>query len=68
MLRRDGITSEAAHERAQEVHEKTWAALEQYRGLAEQRNWWPDFVRSVLRRESAVADRDQLAPLKILGK
>jgi hypothetical protein len=68
MLRRDGISSDEARERAQAVHEKTWAALEQYRALGEQRNWWPDFVRQVLGRESAVADRDELGPINVFSE
>jgi len=54
-LRRDGIVSEEARERAEAIDAKTWAALDQYRARAEQRNWWPDFVRRVLGHESAVA-------------
>lgn len=50
MLRRDGITREEAIERAEVIHEKTWAALDQYRALAPQLNWWPEFVRRVLGR------------------
>jgi hypothetical protein len=53
MLRRDGITREEAIERAATIHEKTWAALEQYRALAPQLNWWPDFVRLVLGRDGS---------------
>jgi hypothetical protein len=48
MLRRDGITRVEAIERAAAIHEKTWAALEQYRSRAPQVNWWPEFVRRVL--------------------
>ena len=50
MLRRDGITREQAIERAAAIHEQTWAALEQYRSLAPQVNWWPEFVRRALGR------------------
>jgi hypothetical protein len=53
-LKRDGISSDEARERAEGVHAKTWAALDQYRSRNEQRNWWPDFVRRVLGHESAV--------------
>jgi hypothetical protein len=53
MLRRDGITREEAIERAAAIHEKTWAALESYRSLAPQVNWWPEFVRRVLGREGS---------------
>jgi hypothetical protein len=55
MLKRDGISSQEAAERAKEVHEKTWAALDRYRHLDKQENWWPAFVRKVLGKESAVA-------------
>ena len=48
MLRRDGVTREEAIERAAAIHEKTWAALEQYRTRAPQVNWWPAFVHRVL--------------------
>jgi hypothetical protein len=51
-LRRDGITSEVARDRAAAVHEKTWAALDGYRSRGEQRNWWPEFVKRVLGHES----------------
>lgn len=40
------------------VHEKTWAALEQYRGLQPQREWWSEFVRSVLGKPSAARPED----------
>jgi hypothetical protein len=53
MLRRDGITREQAIERASAIHEKTWAALQQYRALAPQVNWWPAFVRRVLGHEGS---------------
>jgi hypothetical protein len=68
MLRRDDITSDDARARATAIHDRTWAALDQYRGLAEQRNWWPDFVRRVLGHASAVDGRDELGPIKILGE
>jgi hypothetical protein len=48
------VTPQQAMERAQEVHERTWAALDQYKHLDEQRTWWPEFVRRVLGKESAV--------------
>ncbi|HTJ24281.1 MAG TPA: hypothetical protein VL383_17905 [Gemmatimonadaceae bacterium] len=68
MLRRDGITSEQASERAQAVHERTWAALEQYKALGEQRNWWPQFVRRVLGHESAVPEHPSAGPPRILAE
>jgi hypothetical protein len=60
MLKREGISSEEARERAKAIHEKTWAALEQYKSLDEQRDWWPEFVRKVLRKESVGTSRPEL--------
>ena len=60
MLKREGISSDEARERAQVIHEKTWAALDQYRSLDEQYDWWPDFVRKVLGKESAASARPEL--------
>ena len=51
-------------ERAQEIHEKSWKALDGYRHLSEQTDWWPAFVRRVLGKESAVR-REELGELKI---
>jgi hypothetical protein len=68
MLRRDGITSDEARHRAQEIHERTWAALEQYKARAEQRNWWPDFVRRMLGHESAAHEPAAAGPPKILSE
>lgn len=53
LLKREGITSDDARGRASAIHEKTWAALAEYRALDEQHDWWPDFVRRVLGKESA---------------
>jgi hypothetical protein len=53
-LKREGVTPQQAMERAQEIHERTWSALDQYKHLDEQRTWWPEFVRRVLAKESAV--------------
>ena len=60
MLKREGISSDEARECAKDIHEKTWAALDQYRSLDEQRDWWPGFVRKVLGKESAAAARPDL--------
>lgn len=51
-LRREGIGPDEARERAHAIHEKTWAALDAYKHLSEQRDWWPDFVRDTLGVES----------------
>jgi hypothetical protein len=47
-----------ALERGRAVHEKTWQALEHYRSRHEQREWWNDFVRAVLGRESEARPED----------
>jgi hypothetical protein len=60
VLKREGISSDEARERAKDVHEKTWAALDQYRSLDEQHDWWPAFVRRVLGKESAASARPAL--------
>ena len=60
VLKREGISSDEARERAKDVHEKTWAALDRYRSLDEQYDWWPAFVRRVLGKESAASARPAL--------
>jgi hypothetical protein len=60
MLKREGISSDEAREAAQGIHERTWAALEQYDHLDAQQDWWPAFVRRVLGKESAAAARPGL--------
>lgn len=55
-LKRDGVAPAEAIERARAVHEKTWAALQQYAHLDAQHDWWPEFVRRVLGHESAAAN------------
>ena len=60
VLKREGISGDDARERARDIHEKTWAALEQYRHLDEQHDWWPAFVRRVLGKDSAATIRPEL--------
>jgi len=66
-LKRDGISTESALERAREIHEKTWAALQQYRDQAPEAEWWDAFVRRVLGKPSALKPEDR-ADLKILAE
>ena len=61
-LKREGITRADAIRRGQAIHESTWAALDQYKSRDPQHNWWPEFVRRVLGKESAVAGRRLSAP------
>ena len=68
MLKRDGISSAQASERAKRVHEKTWAALDRYRHMDEQKSWWPKFVLKALGHESAVAGRKELGPINVFSE
>jgi hypothetical protein len=61
-LKREGIPRGEAIDRGQAIHERTWAALDGYKSRDAQKNWWPDFVRRILGRESAVAGRTLSAP------
>ncbi|HEX2091096.1 MAG TPA: hypothetical protein VHG28_01795 [Longimicrobiaceae bacterium] len=65
-MRREGITPEEALERAREIHERTWAALDGYRD-EEPGEWWGDFVRRVLGRESTVRPGELGEPRIIAG-
>ncbi|MFN2637784.1 MAG: hypothetical protein ABR585_12210 [Gemmatimonadaceae bacterium] len=62
LLKREGISPAEAARRGQEIHDRTWKALDQYKPRERQYNWWPDFVRKVLRKDSAVKDRELAAP------
>ncbi len=67
-LQQEGISREEAMERARQIHEKTWAALEQYRDREPQgAEWWGKFVRQVLGKESAVRP-EELGELRILSE
>ena len=65
-LKREGISREEAIRRGADIHERTWAALEKYRSREPQVNWWPDFVRKVLGKESAFNAAGPAIP-KIVG-
>ncbi|HEU5183925.1 MAG TPA: hypothetical protein VFU01_05115 [Gemmatimonadaceae bacterium] len=57
-MRREGIDSADAIERAKSIHERTWAELDRYRDRDPQALWWGDFVRDVLGHDSAVDERN----------
>jgi len=67
-LRRDGISADDARDRAQVVHDRTWAALDQYKQRAPQRPWWPAFVERVLGHPSAVPAGEALGDVKVFGE
>jgi hypothetical protein len=56
-LKREGIGMAEALERARQVHERTWAALDQYRALESQADWWADFVRRCWERRAPRTSR-----------
>jgi hypothetical protein len=62
-LKPDGTTLE----RGAQVHEKTWAALDAYRARQNQRDWWNEFVRDVLGRDSAARPED-LVETKVVAE
>jgi len=66
-LAREGISQQDAVERASEIHDRTWARLDDYKDREAQTDWWPSFVRQNLGKESAV-DPSQLGELKILAE
>jgi hypothetical protein len=66
-LKREGIDREDALTRGQEIHERTWKALDEYESREPQINWWPAFVKKVLGKESAVAETQLSAP-RIVGE
>ena len=53
-LKHDGVTPEQATAAAALIHERTWAALNQYRDREPQADWWDAFVRQVLSIPSGV--------------
>jgi hypothetical protein len=66
-LKREGISTEQALERSQSIHDRTWAALAEYRDGKPQAEWWDAFVRSVLGKPSALKPEER-ADLKILAE
>lgn len=66
-LKRDGISTEQAMAAAQGIHERTWAALAQYRDAEPQGDWWNAFVLQVLGKPSALKP-DERGALKILAE
>jgi hypothetical protein len=66
-LKREGITRADAIRIGQEVHDRTWAALEEYKSREPQVNWWPRFVKATLGKESAVSGKELPEP-SIVGE
>ncbi|HET9512583.1 MAG TPA: hypothetical protein VFO95_01545 [Gemmatimonadales bacterium] len=66
-LRRDGISQEQALARAGPIHQRTWAALDQFRHLDQQQDWWDAFVHRVLGRPSALSPEER-GELRIIAE
>lgn len=66
-LKREGISREEAIRRGEEIHERTWKALDRYRSREPQTNWWPDFVKLVLDKESRFVEPVPTEAPAILG-
>ncbi|HUQ98852.1 MAG TPA: hypothetical protein VM166_05305 [Gemmatimonadaceae bacterium] len=66
-LKREGISRADAIRLGQEVHDRTWAALDKYKSREAQANWWPAFVKFGLGKASAVAGKDLPQP-SIVGE
>jgi hypothetical protein len=66
-LKREGVTPDNAMDRAGPIHERTWAALDQYRSLEPQHDWWDGFVRRVLGKPSALKPEERGA-LRIIAE
>lgn len=66
-LKREGISTEQATERAQAIHERTWAALDDYRESEPKQDWWEWFVGRVLHKPSALKP-EQRGELKIIAE
>ena len=57
-LKHEGIDPETAMARGEQVHEKTWPLLRQYRQSAGE-DWWNGFVQRVLGRPSALKPEER---------
>lgn len=66
-LRHEGISPEEAQDRAGPYHERTWAALEPYRGLEPEPEWWDAFVRTALGKSSALRPEER-SDLRIIAE
>jgi len=66
-LKREGIGTEQALERAQAIHERTWKALDAYRPAESSGDWWDALVFRVLGEHSALRPEER-ASLKILAE
>jgi hypothetical protein len=64
-IEHDGLTVQQAMDKAREVHDRTWAALAQYREPSGG-DWWDDLVRRALGRPSALPREQRLTPPDII--
>lgn len=62
VLKHAGVAPDEATARAAEIHARTWAALDAYRGPDEMPGWWDAFVREALGRPSALPPEERQSP------
>lgn len=62
----EGLTFAQAMAAGRAVHDKTWPALEDYRKLEVQTEWWSAFVREVLGRDSGATPRQLVEDPKVI--
>ena len=67
-IQHDGLSIPQAMDKAREVHQRTWAALERYRDSALPGDWWDDFVQRALGRPSALTPEQRNAPPQIIAE
>ena len=65
-IQHDGLTVQQAMDKARDVHQRTWAALERYREAPSSGDWWDDFVRRALGRPSALTPEQRKAVPEIV--
>jgi hypothetical protein len=58
LLPKLGLRSDEAVREGWKIRAQTVKALDEHEPLGEQKNWWPDFVRLALGRETAMIDFD----------
>jgi hypothetical protein len=58
LLPKTGLPMQEAVQKGWEARARTAGVLDEYEHLGEQKNWWPEFVRLALGRETAVSEFD----------
>lgn len=67
-LTEEGVSVQEAMERGKAVNEGTWDILERYRREADQTEWWSDFVRDVLGRETSARPEELVEDPEVIAE